>query len=180
MVVTKMPISKARLKISDYNDQRKAKLKGRESRIRVVSLSLTSMVDMFAILVIFLLVNAGTVTQTIELGPGIRLPQAKFAEPPVKTVTLQVSKETLFGDNIPLISLNEILHQAGTIGAVKTWLLKQKPADPKLTTDKKIADNGYVTVVADEKIPFGAMKKIIATCREVGFQNVNLAVQPKS
>ena len=47
-----MPITKARLKISDYNEQRKANLRGREGRIRMVSLSLTSMVDMFAILVI--------------------------------------------------------------------------------------------------------------------------------
>ena len=163
-----MPITKARLKISDYNEQRKAKLKGHAQRIRVISLSLTSMVDMFAILVIFLLVNAGAVTQWIELGHGIHLPRAKFSEPPSKAVVIQVSHDMLYGDKEPLMTITEIQKSPQlSLFKVKTWLTKQN-----------VQKDNHINIVADEKIPFGAMRKIIATCKQVGFGNVNLAVTP--
>jgi biopolymer transport protein TolR len=165
-----MPITKARLKISDYNEQRKAQLKRNAQRIRVVSLSLTSMVDMFAILTIFLLVNAGAVTQWIELGHGIHLPKAKFADPPQKALVIQLSNDTLYGERQPILSMQEIMKSNQlTLPAMQQWLLKQGPRK-----------DSFVNMVADEKVPFGAMKKIIATCKKAGFENVNLAVQPKA
>jgi len=161
-----MPIGKARLRISDYNQQRKAKLKGRESRIQMVSLSLTSMVDMFAIMVIFLLTNASTVTQWLELDHGILLPKAKFSENPSKAATLQLSTDTLYGNKEALLSVKQILRGPTTIAPLLTWLKKNGNKD------------GFVNIVGHEKVPYGAMRRIVATCQEAGFGNVNLAVQP--
>jgi biopolymer transport protein ExbD len=128
------------------------------------------MVDMFAILTIFLLVNAGAVTQWIELGHGIHLPKAKFSDPPQRATVIQISNEMLYGDRQPLLSVQDIMKSSQMVLApMHLWLMKQGPRK-----------DGFINVVADERIPFGAMKKIIATCKKAGFENVNLAVQPKS
>jgi biopolymer transport protein TolR len=162
-----MPLQRARLRISDYNTNRKNRLKNQERSIRQVSLSLTSMVDMFAVLVIFLLLNTSTVAQWIEVSQGIELPKASGAEPPQKAVTIQISREAILGEQKPLVKFNEFLAGSYVNPILRAWLAKM---------DKK---DGHVNIVAHEKVPFGVVRRVIATCQESGFGKVNLAVQPK-
>jgi biopolymer transport protein TolR len=161
-----MPLGKARLRISDYNGNRKKRMGSHERKIRMVSLSLTSMVDMFAILVIFLLTNTNTVTQWIEVSKGIQLPKAKAAEVPTKAATIQITQTEVFGDLHKLTNTGDVLNGGPTAEVVKRWLSKQKK-------------EGYVNIVAHEKVPYGVIRKIVASCQDAGFANVNLAVQPK-
>lgn len=162
-----MPLQKARLKISDYNEQRKASLRKKERRLQMISLSLTSMVDMFAILVIFLLTNTSTVSQWFEVGKGIDLPKAKYSEAPSKGATLQVSSEGIFADNKLLLALDELNDQPTSLAKIKEWL--------SANHSEKL-----VNIVGHERLPFGAIKKLVVACQESGYQNVNLAVQPLS
>lgn len=159
-----MPITKARLKISDYNENRKSRLRSQERKVRMVSLSLTSMVDMFAILVIFLLASSNTMVEWVRLQHGIELPKAKASAVPVKAATIQVARDTVYADEKPLMNVGQVTQ--GT-EALKRWLSK---------LDKK---GGYVNLVAHQKISYGVIKRIVQTCQESGFNNVNLAVQPK-
>src|SRR5438034_5609681 len=103
-----MPLRRARLRISDYNDKRKTRLRSQERRIHMVSLSLTSMVDMFAILVIFLLVNSSSVSQWIEVSHHIELPASKFSEKPQEASTLELSTEAVFGGKTSLMPIQGI------------------------------------------------------------------------
>lgn len=149
-----MPIGKARLKISDYRDERKRTAQIRERKIQVISLSLTSMVDMFAILVIFLLTNTETVAQWIEVGRGIELPKAKHVESPSQGTTIQLSKTELYFDREKIKS-EEIPLKLAALGK-----------DTRLN------------IVAHEAVDFGSVRKILGQCQSSGFQNINLAVQP--
>lgn len=163
-----MPLQKARFRISDYNAQRKASIKDKERRIRNVSLSLTSMVDMFAILVIFLLTSSSTVNSWMEVGHKIELPKAHTSDAPPKAINIQISPESIFADDKALVNLNGITRGTdAAIPALKNWLLGQKKKD------------GYINVVGDRRVPFGVIKRVISTCQESGYGNVNLAVQPK-
>jgi biopolymer transport protein TolR len=162
-----MPIGRARLRISDYNAQRKANNKGKEHKVAMVSLSLTSMVDMFAILVIFLLTSSGEVTQWIQIGHSIDLPKARHSDAPQKAANLQISVEGLFVDDKLLVELKQMIGGPQIIQPLKKWLAGQ---------DKK---DGFVNIVGDTRIPFGVVRRIVSTCQEAGFGNVNLAVQPK-
>jgi biopolymer transport protein ExbD len=162
-----MPLTKARLRIEQYNEKRKRDLAGKERRLRIVNLSLTSMVDMFAILVIFLLTCTTTSSQWLEVGHGIELPKAKFAEPPQKALILQVSKEEVFGENKPIISLKKLLEGPLSSEPIRTWLASQAKRE------------GNINILGHEHVPFGAMKRVIASCQDAGFSNVILAVQPK-
>src|SRR5271163_735398 len=137
-----MPLHRARLRISDYTERRKSRLKLQERRIRMVSLSLTSMVDMFAILVIFLLVNTSTVSQWIEVSHNIELPRAGMVDPPKQAPAIQISDEGIFGNEKLLVSAKESLRGVAEFNPVKQFLGK---------FDKR---EGFVNIVAHTKVPF--------------------------
>jgi len=166
-----MPITKARLRISDYNENRKAKQAGRDRQVRVVSLSLTSMVDMFAVLVIFLLACTATVSQWIETGHNIQLPESKFSDTPPKAATLQIATDAIYGDDKAILPLSELTRGPISNAVIRNYL----KALPKRDDFK----DGYVNIVCDERVPFGVIKRIIASCQDAGFGNINLAVHPK-
>lgn len=149
-----MPIRKARLKISDYRDQRKRKTQSSERRIRIVSLSLTSMVDMFAILVIFLLTNTETVSQWIEVSQAVQLPRARHVESPSQGQTITLTQEKLL------------------VGSTKVgW-------DNLGDHLKAFSKDTLLNVVAHEELPYGTIKKVLSSCQSAGFDKINLAVQP--
>jgi len=162
-----MPLHRARLRISDYTERRKSRLKHQERRIRMVSLSLTSMVDMFAILVIFLLVNSSTVSRWIEVSHNIDLPKAKIVDPPKKAATIQISPEGIFSGEA-LIANKGVFKGGGEISLLKEFLSH---------SDKK---EGFINIVAHTKVPFGLIKRVISTCQSSGFHDVNLAVEPRA
>lgn len=159
-----MPITKARLKISDYNENRKSRLKSQERRVRMVSLSLTSMVDMFAILVIFLLASSNSLVEWVKLGHGIELPKAKASDIPERAATVQISKDTIYVDDKALQPLSQFQKSQESL---TRWLNHQ---------NKK---GGYINLVAHQNVSFLTVKQVMRTCQEAGFSRVNLAVQPR-
>ncbi len=132
----------------------------------MVSLSLTSMVDMFAILVIFLLVESSTVSQWIEVSHNIELPRAGMVDPPHQAPAISISSEGIFGNEKLLVSAKDSLRGAAEFNPIKQFLSK---------FDKR---EGFVNIVAHTKVPFGVVRKVVNLCQDSGFGKVNLAVQP--
>ena len=161
-----MPLQRARLQISEYSKKRKLRVTKQERRILMASLSLTSLVDMFAILVIFLLASSTSVAQWIKVSHQIELPQAKFASPPPRAANVEISMQAVYGDQKYLVAVSRVSEAGGT-DALRAWLARQGRKE------------GFVNIVAHHRIPYGVVKRVIATCQDAGFRNVNLAVEPK-
>jgi len=162
-----MPLKRARSRIGQYNKARKKSSDDKTKKVMAVSLSLTSMVDMFAILVIFLLANNGQVKDWVQVEHNIRLPQAKASDEAKQATTLQIAKEGIFADGKQIADTMKVSKGPLVIGPLKNYLASLKIKD------------GYINLVGDENVPFGAMRRIITTCQDAGFPNVNLAVMPK-
>jgi biopolymer transport protein ExbD len=122
------------------------------------------MVDMFAILVIFLLTNSSTVTQWLEVSQSIKLPSAKHASAPQKASSLQITQDAVWDKDTKIVSLSEVDSKEGKL-KFKSWL-----TDQPHTNDFHIA--------ADETIPYGNIKKVISVLQSEKIARVNLAVQP--
>ncbi|MCB0416423.1 MAG: biopolymer transporter ExbD [Bdellovibrionales bacterium] len=163
-----MPLQKARLRISDYNRGRKNRLKDQEKKVQEAALSLTSMVDMFATLVVYLIMTSTSLQEWVGLASNIELPKGRYiGESPQKGAAIQVTKDMVFGElDVELISIAQIAKGPFSVAAIKDYLKQQENK------------NGYVNVVADYSVPFGVMRKIIASCQDAGFKNVNLAIEP--
>lgn len=156
---------------------RRIKRMGR-NRTKIAKMNLTSLMDIFTILVFFLLVNTGAV-QVLDTPKEISLPESRVKSKPRETVVI-------------LISPTEVLVQ-GKLVALVDDILKDKssvldPIAARLAQLKKnvigistlaVSTSQEVTILADKSVPFIVIKTIMSTCTGEGFEVVSLAVTQK-
>ena len=148
------------------------------NRIKIMKMPLTSLMDVFTILVFFLLVNSGSV-QVLDAPKDMTLPESQVETKPRETVVIFVSAEeilvqgqiaglvedVLTGDQVPLDNVRGRLEQISetVIG----------------TSTMTVAATKEVTILADKSVPFTVVRQIMSTCTGAGYENVSLAVVQK-
>jgi len=149
------------------------------NRTKITKMNLTSLMDVFTILVFFLLVNSGSV-EVMEAPKTITLPESRVEAKPRETVVISVSGEQVLvqGDAVALVAsiLNGEPGAMAPIGA-RLGELKRSIIGPNTAT---IAGSREVTILADKSVPFIVIKKIMSTCTAEGYENVSLAVVQKA
>lgn len=153
----------------------------RRTRTGVVSLSLISLMDIFTILLLFLLVHVAGEETALPSTEGLQLPASTAEKAPRPTVTLLVTENDIFVDGKRIMGVAEAVAQPDTIlGPVKQELTRL--ADRTRTMAKKtssVSFTGHITIMGDKKIPFQLLKKIMATCAHAEFPHIALAVVQK-
>lgn len=149
------------------------------SKKRVAGLSLVSLMDVFTILVFFLLTNSSS-NEVLSNPKEILLPDSVVESKPRETIVIFVSPEILLFQGEPIMKTNEILtSKKDIIEQLRSKLLEQKN-NIIGTSTKAAIDRKEVTLLADKKIPFKILKKIMSTCTSAGFSKISLAVIQKA
>ena len=166
-----------------------------KSRNVVAMLSLTAMVDMFTVLVIFLLQNYNTSGELIEVDDAVELPKATAVKEIKPAQVVVVSKEGIMLGRELVANFNDVREQGdwminglhnrmveafklaaqkraatGSLGAIRQAVDATKPNAPKPEDDRK------VTVQADKAVDFLTIKKVMWTLTEAGASEINFAV----
>jgi biopolymer transport protein ExbD len=151
----------------------------KRSKRAVPKLSLTSLMDVFTILVFFLMVNQASV-ETVQQPKQIRLPESVVDSKPRETVMIVVGTEEVLVQGVKVALLSEI-EEPGSAGirAIGARLAELSESVIGLSTEA-VAESHEVTVLADKSVPFSILKKIMATCTEQGYTRMSLAVVQKS
>ncbi len=149
------------------------------NRAKPVSLSLTSLMDVFTILVFFLLVNSAT-TEVLETPKQITLPASVVEEKPRETVVIFVSPDevTVQGESVVLVS--EILEMKGQDIAPIGERLEEVGKNIIGFRTQIVAESQEITILADRAVPFNVIKKVMSTCTSRGFARISLAVLQKA
>jgi biopolymer transport protein ExbD len=154
---------------------------GRMTRHKRVlpKLPLTSLMDVFTILVFFLMVNQSSV-EVLQQPRQITLPESVVEEKPRETVVILVGKDEVLVQGVPVARIADI-QAAGNIEIepIGARLAELSESVIGLST-QAVAESQEVTVLADKSIPFSVLKKILATCTARGYTRVSLAVVQKS
>ena len=148
------------------------------NRVKIAKMNLTSLMDVFTILVFFLLVNSGSV-EILEAPKNVLLPESKVESKPRETVIISVSPEEIMVQGQLVAMVAEVMEgQPGAIDPITARLsqLKNNIVGP---TTREVAGSQEVTILADRSVPFAVVKKIMSTCTGEGFENVSLAVIQK-
>ena len=141
-------------------------------------MNLTSLMDVFTILVFFLLVNSGSV-EVMEAPKTVTLPESRVETKPRETVVIFVSPEEVLVQGKAVALVADILEsQSSTIGPISARLaeLKETVLGP---TTLAVAGSQVVTILAERSVPFAVIKKIMSACTAEGYENVSLAVIQK-
>jgi biopolymer transport protein ExbD len=149
------------------------------SRKKMVGLNLTSLMDVFTILVFFLLANSSA-NEVVTAPKQIKLPASVVETKPRETVVIMVSPESVVVQGEAVIGTNELLGSKNVMIPAITERLAQLQRSIIGISTKTIADSKEVTILADKKIPFKVLKKIMSTCTASGYGKISLAVIQKA
>ena len=145
----------------------------RHRKDKGASLNMVSLMDIFTILVFFLLVTSSD-SQTLPSTKSIQLPSSTTEKQPKKTLVVIVNEENIKINGKQIISINAATNNGKTIiPELALELIKYAKKEPK----KKKRYN--VTVMGDKEIPYKLLKKIMITCAGTKFANISLAVVRK-
>jgi len=148
------------------------------NRVKIGKMNLTSLMDVFTILVFFLLVNSGSV-ELVEAPKNVKLPESKVETKPRETVVIFVSPEDVLVQGEIVARVNDILEGgAETTDGISVRLAELKESIVGPST-KMIAASQEVTILADKSVPFVVIRRIMSTCTDGGYENVSLAVIQK-
>ena len=141
---------------------------------RTAVLNMVSLMDIFTILVFFLLVNA-TSAEVLPAPQNINLPDSVSEKLPVQNLVIAVSQDDIRIQGKFVISVKDALNnQQKTIKPLFNALRR------KTSTVKSIADKQGVTIMGDKEISYMLLKKIMLTCAGAKFGNISFAVNQKS
>jgi biopolymer transport protein ExbD len=145
------------------------------NRVKITKMPLTSLMDVFTILVFFLLVNSGSV-EIMEAPRDVSLPVSKVETKPRETVVIFVSPENVLVQGKLVALVGDILDEKeGAIDPITEQLARLKESVIGANT-AAVAGSDEVTILADKSVPFSVIKTIMSTCTSEGYEKVSLAV----
>lgn len=144
---------------------------------RGVPFNIISLMDIFTILVFFLLVNSSDV-QELSKPKSLTLPESLAEAKPRETVVITVTDQDVLvqGDRVASVAA-ELKNDGRVIAPLKNALQAQAARVlVQAPTDK----GRGVTIMGDKDIPFKLLKKIMTTCTEAGYGDISLAVTQRA
>ena len=159
-------------------NSRRIKRMGR-NRLKITKMNLTSLMDVFTILVFFLLVNSGSV-EILDAPKEVTLPESQVESKPRETVVIFISPDEVLVQGKLVARVEDIVNgEKDVVEPIHARLaeLKESVLGPSTLT---VAGSREVTILADKSVPFAVVKTIMTTCTAQGYENVSLAVTQKS
>jgi len=148
------------------------------NRGKITKMNLTSLMDVFTILVFFLLVNSGSV-EILDAPKDVKLPESQVETKPRETVIIFVSPEEILVQGVPAGLVEDVL--AGDLAPLENvkGRLMQLSENVIGTSTKVVAATKEVTILADKSVPFTVVRQLMSTCTGAGHEKVSLAVVQK-
>ena len=149
------------------------------NRTAVTKMNLTSLMDVFTILVFFLLVNSGQ-SEVLDTPNEVVLPESIVESRPRETVVIFVSPESVVVQGEAVVRTADIAAMTGSEIEPITGRLEAIRASIIGPSTLAAADSQEITILADKSIPFDIIKKIMSTCTGQGYTRISLAVIQKA
>ena len=144
-----------------------------------IALNLVALMDIFTILVFFLLVNSSDV-ETLPNAKDIQLPQSIAETKAKESVVILISEEDILVQGSPVAKVADVLKLKGNdIPQLRQALLSQNDRVMRRESQDDIAGR-EVTIMGDKDIPYRLLKKVMATCTMADYGQISLAVLQKS
>jgi biopolymer transport protein ExbD len=155
--------------------ERRAEHKGRNKTM--VDMNLVSLIDVFTILIFFLLSNSGGV-ETLPSPKAVQLPESVAEKAPRETVIVVVSGTEILVGGRRIASVAEVLATEGDLIAPLKAELEQQ-AGRQVIRKENEADAKRLTIMGDKDIPYRLLRKIMFTGARANFADVSFAVRQR-
>lgn len=142
----------------------------RKSR-KFAGLNLVSLMDIFTILVFFLMVNSSEV-EVLQSNSKIKLPDSTSEQTPENRLVVSVDEDDLVVQGRPVAKVADAL-------AASVNIIAGLDTELEYQASKKgeVPEGGFeITIMGDRELPYWLLKKIMLTCQQNDFARISLAV----
>ncbi len=163
-----------------HKSKRAKRMEVRHKRHKAAgALNLVSLMDIFTILVFFLLVNSSDV-EVLPNAKDIQLPESIAEQKAKESVVIMIGEENIIVQGTPIVKVSDVMRRRGNdIPELRQALLSQNDRVLRKEAQDDIAGR-EVTIMGDKDIPYRLLKKVMATCTESEYGKISLAVLQKS
>ncbi len=141
--------------------------------MKPAKLNLVSLMDIFTILVFFLLLNSGS-NEILKVN-DVALPDSTAEERPKETTVVTITEEDILVDGRPVASLDDVIMSNGLIDGLMEELRFQATKRTELTEREKSLGRA-VTILGDQEIPYELLKRVMLTCAKADYRDLSMAV----
>jgi biopolymer transport protein TolR len=143
-------------------------------------LNLVSLMDIFTILVFFLLVNSGDVDR-LPGGRDLALPESIAETPARETVIVTVTHDDILLQGRRVASVADVMASGQTLIPELVESLQRLAAQ---SLRPGVGDDGIqpheVTIMGDRELPYRLLRRVMASSTEANYTHVSLAVAQRT
>ena len=146
--------------------------RGTQSKLKkTAALNLVSLMDIFTILVFFLMVNSSEV-EVLQTSSKIELPDSTSEKRPDNQLVISVSADDVVVQGRPVARVTDaMVSNENVIEGLKQEL------DYQAQRKGMVPEGGHeITIMGDRELPYALLKKIMLTCQSSEFARISLAV----
>jgi len=140
-------------------------------------LNLVSLMDIFTILVFFLMVNSSSDVQVLNQDNAIKLPVSSADQMPRDALSLAGTAEDILVAGRSILKVDQM---SAFTGEVEPLLKAELDYQASKSAVADAAEGRPITILADQALPYELLKKIMATCVEAGYASISLAVSKQT
>ena len=146
---------------------------------RGVALNLVSLMDIFTILVFFLLVNSSDV-EVLPNAKDVSLPESIAEAKARETVVVLVTNDQLLVQGQVVANIADVMSSSSLVIPGLKAALENQAGRALRTGDAAREETREVTIMGDKEIPYRLLKKVMATCTDANYGQLSLAVLQKT
>lgn len=147
-------------------------MRSKKRASQIPELNVVSLMDIFTILVFFLLANSANI-EVLPNPEAMQLPESLAQQPPREMPVLMITEHDILVGGTRVMPLAAALRAPGPVLQELKSLLQQLPL-------RAVAGGthtrGEINIMADREIPYSLLKKVMVTCTDARFNKISLAV----
>ncbi len=150
----------------------------RERNKSLVDLNLVSLIDIFTILIFFLLSHSAEV-EILPSAKAVKLPESSAEKTPRDTLVVVVNNTDIIVQGRKVASVADVMKAPDDlIAPLKAELEFQ--AGKQVIRLENAAQKNAITIMGDKDIPYQLLRKVMVTCARANFSDVAFAVRRKT
>ena len=156
--------------------KRALRMERRHQKAGPAHLNIVSLMDIFTLLVFFLL--ASNDTEVLPSASIVKMPESVSEQKPRETVVVMVTDDDILVRGESVVTTRAAM--AGNslvIAPLKAALAEE--ASRLIVNDDATPEAREVTIMGDKAIPFRLLKRVMATCTDAAYERISLAVVQK-
>jgi biopolymer transport protein ExbD len=146
--------------------------------VSLLDMNLVSLIDIFTILIFFLLSNS-TDVEILPNNKAVKLPESTAEKRPRETVVVMVTQNDILVQGRKVAQVADVMGLEGDlIEPLKAELDVQ--AGRQVIRSENEAKTRVITIMGDKQIPYRLLRKVMITCARANFSEVSFAVIRKT